>query len=271
MPRRLDFIDVMAKHLPPSSSTLRMLDVGGQAGGRLLELRPDLAVEIASFYVPHWDYATGSIDSVVGYDVLLRPEFLAAVQKVMRPGGRMIIVNSEGVVDHVLVQALESAGLVRILVEPALGRDGVLIRGEKPHKTSDTLARVQQVAEEDAARLDFVSYRGRFVHLLIRQTPNKPVWKLQPDDVIRWQSVAVNVDGVLHLLAFSSLPRAVSFMQPAVLENFIQDVNKVGKFSKEIAQTWDMPILLNPTLESIRPHEVMMIDIDPTTAEAPDE
>lgn len=271
MPRKIDFIDVMAKHLPPSASNLRLLDVGGQVGRRLREMRPDLSVETASFYVPHWDYPPDSVDSVVGYDVLLRFEFLAAAWDLLRSGGRLIVVNPQGAVDQSMVQALESAGLVRILVEPALGRDGVLIRGEKPYTTADTLARVQQVAEEDAARLDFASYRGRFVHLLIRQTPNKPVWKLQPDDVIRWQSVAVNVDGVLHLLAFSSLPRAVSFMQPAVLENFIQDVNKVGKFSKEIAQTWDMPILLNPTLESIRPHEVMMIDIDPTTAEAPDE
>ncbi|MCA9913838.1 MAG: hypothetical protein KC496_10840, partial [Anaerolineae bacterium] len=148
---------------------------------------------------------------------------------------------------------------------------GVLIRGEKPHNTADTLARVQQVAETDAALLDFESYRGRFIHLLVRQTPNKPVWRLLPEDVGRWQVVAVIMQGVPHLLAFSSLPRAVGFMQPAVLQNVIQDVNKVGKFSKSTAQRWEMPLLLNAPLESVDSYEVVLIDIDPTTAEAPDE
>ncbi|MCA9914323.1 MAG: hypothetical protein KC496_13300, partial [Anaerolineae bacterium] len=118
MPSKRSFIDVMVKHLPPSASTLRLLDVGGQAGERLVEMRPDLKVDVASLYVPHWEYPADSVDSVVGYDVLLRPDFLAAVLDVMRPGGRMILVNPHGIVDQALVDALEQVGFVRILVEP---------------------------------------------------------------------------------------------------------------------------------------------------------
>ncbi len=271
MPRKIDFVEAMRKHLPPSASSLRLLDVGGQTGHYLFEQRPDLAIEVASLYVPHWDYPPESIDSVVSYDLLLRPEFLSATFDVMRPGGRMIVVNPEASVDETIVKALEMMGYVRILVEPAVDGEGVLIRGEKPHRTSDTLARVQAVAQADAERLDLATYRGRFVHLLIQQTPNKPVWALQPDEPIQWQAVAVQFNGETHLLAFSSLPRAVGFMQPAVLEGFIRDVNKVGKFSKATAQTWELPVLLNPTLESLRGSEVHSLTVDPDTAEAPDE
>jgi len=271
MLRKADFIEVMAKHLPPSASSLRLLDVGGQVSADLLERRPDLLVEVGSLYTPHWTTPADSIDSVAGYDLLIRPEFLAVALEALRPGGRMIVVNPEGVVDEALVQALEMAGFIRILVEPAVENQGVLIRGEKPHRTSDTLARVQSVAEGDSELLDLDNFKGRFVHLLIQQLPNKPVWRLQPDEMITWNAVAVQIEGVPHLLAFSSLPRAVGFMQPAVLDGFIQNVNKVGKFSKQTASTWELPILLNPTLESVQAYDPVLVTIDPDTAEAPDE
>ena len=52
------------------------------------------------------------------------------------------------------------------------------------------------------------------------------------------------------LLAFSSLPNAVAFMQPAVIAGTIKDVNKVAKFSRATAQDWR--VLINPALDAAR-------------------
>jgi hypothetical protein len=37
-------IAAMAKHLPPSAASLRLVDIGGRAGGILAEMRPDLDI-----------------------------------------------------------------------------------------------------------------------------------------------------------------------------------------------------------------------------------
>jgi hypothetical protein len=268
----IQFVEAMVKHLPPSASELRLLDVGGIMGDKLATLRNDLVVTAASLYVPHWTFPENSVDAVVAYDVLLSDDLLTAVLKVMRPGGRFIVVNPANTVDQAYVQTLENAGYVRILVEPAIyPPSGVLIRGEKTHTTDDTLERVEQVAARDSDTLDLEDFRGRYVHLLIEQTPNKPVWKLAPDEVIIWQAATIERDNQTFLLVFSSLPKAVSFMQAAVMGDFIRDVNKVAKFSKETVRTWTTPLLLNPTLESVQSATVSRILIDPKTAEAPDE
>jgi hypothetical protein len=274
MPATRDFIEVMAKHLPPSASELHLLDVGGVAGTVLHALRQDLQIDTVSMDVSAWDYDPNSVDAVVAYDVLLDDNFLETVLNVMRPGGRLVVVHPVGDVDVAYVETLEQAGYTRILVEAALDETGVLIRGEKEHTTSDTFERVQQVAQQDADTLDLDTYRGRYVHLLVQQTPNKPVWKLADDEQIRWHAVAVqtgdNPDDVA-LLAFSSLPKAVGFMQPAVMQGFVQDVNKVGKFSREVASGWAYAVLVNPTLESVQNLSVTLIEMNPDTAEAPDE
>lgn len=264
-------IEVMLKHLPPSGSALRVLDVGDVSGGVLAQYRADLQIEVASLYSPHWGYAPDSMDAVVAYDWYLGNDFLGAVLRVMRAGGRLIVVQPLGTVQAKHVATLEAAGYIRILVEPAYQGKGLLLRGEKAHTTADTLARVQGVADSDANLLDLDKFRGRYVHLLIRQTPNKPVWKLAPDEKIEWRAAAIEREDTTYLLAFSSLPKSVSFMQPAVLQGIVQDVNKVGKFSKQTAQTWILPVLLNPTLESVQADKIVWLDVDPDTAEAPDE
>ena len=272
MPATRDFIEVMAKHLPPSAAELRLLDVGGVAETTLNDLRGDLDIETASLQVSDWTYGANSVDAVMAYDVLLSEALLKAVLSVMRPGGRFIVVHPAGDVDAAHVETLEQADYTRILVEPALPDGGVLIRGEKAHTTSDTFERVQSVAQRDADRLDLDTFRGRYVHVLVQQTPNKPVWKLADDEAILWHAIAVQTgDDNPALLAFSSLPKAVGFMQPAVMEGFVQDVNKVGKFSRDVAAAWSYDVLVNPTLESVRGLTVTRIQMDPDTAEAPDE
>jgi hypothetical protein len=271
MPTKSQFIEAMAKHLPPSASALCLLDIGGVAGETLLKLRPDLALETASLNLADWHYSPDSFDAVVAYEILLKPDLLEAILVLMRAGGRLIIVNPYAAVDERPLKALESQGYIRILVEPAVEGFGILLRGEKAHQTADTLQRVQDIAQGDSDLLDLATYRGRFLYLLIQQSPNKPVWALSADEPISWKAIAVENAGQSHLLAYSSLPKAVAFMQKAVLEGFIRDVNKMGKFRKETASEWPLPVLLNSSYESLRLNSVRLWEIDPKTAESSDE
>lgn len=279
MPPRLKrlLIEAMAKHLPPSASHLRLLDVESQAGTVLAELRADLDVHAVSGDAAQWSadaLNAGSADSVVAFGALPDGVVLAEALRALRPGGRLIVVDPDGEPEEQWVKALEAAGFTRILVETAAEcplPTGVLMRGEKPHVTDDTLARVQQVAGQDADLLDLANYNGRYLHLLIQETPNKPVWVREADEPIQWQAVAIEREGVAHFLAFSSLPKAVGFMQPAVLDGRIRDINKVAKFSLQTAQTWTVPVLLNPTVSVFDSGALRLLVIDPTTAETPDE
>jgi hypothetical protein len=167
-----------------------------------------------------------------------------------------------------MVAYLSRAGFDRILTERAVQGYGILSRGEKPYTHLSTVERISQTAAldsevaelqvVDSAALDTVS-RGRFVFLLVRQTPNKPQWALKPGEAIRWDAAMVNVvstgsdgQGKPYLLAFTSLPKAVEFMQPAVTSGLIKDINKVAKFDKTVGQRWAAEVLINPTFEVLR-------------------
>jgi hypothetical protein len=141
-----------------------------------------------------------------------------------------------------------------------------LLRGEKPHSDFQTMDRIKQFAD----RYDrLATSTGRYVHLLIRQIPNKPVWALRPGEVVAWHAAAIAGDDVPTLLGFSSLPKAVALMQPAVLQGIIRDVNKVGKFSRATARNWSL--VLNPDLATIAEKTILFVPVDPDLAEAPDE
>lgn len=262
-------IEAMGKHLPPSGATLRLVDIGGRAGAILTEKRADLDVVLTPGQRDSWQLPPNSLDAVVGYGCTLDADLLSAALTSLRPGGRLILLNPNGEPAEALVDTLAAAGYTRILVEPGVETPspaGVLMRGEKPHTEAHTTDRIKQTAGRDAGRR-----AGRYIHLLIQQTPNKPVWKLEPDELIEWQAVAVAGDNETVLLAFSSLPKAVEFMQPAVLAGHIRDVNKVAKFSWDIAKNWPFPMMLNPSDEIFDTERVVMVSIDPQTAEAPDE
>jgi SAM-dependent methyltransferase len=269
----MSYSAAIARHLPPSAATLRLLDLNGQMGASLKAYRADVAPVAVSGDAETWDIPPASMDAVVAFEYVLNPAFLESALAILRPGGRLIVANSRGRVDRTPGQMLEQAGYVRILVEPALeDGTGLLIRGERRHTTDDTLARIQGVAGADAEMIDLATYRGRYVHLLIQQTPNKPVWARADDEPVQWRAVTLQPeDGQPVLLAFSSLPRAVGFMQPAVLAGQIKDVNKVGKFSKQTAATWTLPVLLNPAVAVLEDAGTGLVLVDPATAEAPDE
>lgn len=262
------FIEAMAKHLPPSAAALRLIDVNGAAGDTLSTLRADL--DLVAVNGDQWTLETECADAVVAYGRDLDHDLLGAAMKALRPGGRLVVVNPYGSVDEERVKQLESAGYTRILVETGIEcplPTGVLMRGEKPHVTTDTLERIQLVASKDDEAVDFNDYKGRYIHLLIVQTPNKPVWALSEGETVQWQAVTVNG----AMLAFSSLPKAVAFMQPAVLAGTISGVHKVAKFSKATAQGWTQPVMLNPAPEILVGQTMTLVNIDATTAETPDE
>jgi len=266
-------IESIARHLPPAASQLNLLDINGECGEYLSQFRHDLAVTRAPGYVRDWpDFDDNSFDAITALDYVLNEAFLQKALHLLRPGGRLIVVQSTGQVSDLPGKTLEKAGYVRILVEQASESvGGVLIRGEKVHHTMDTMQRIQSVAGHDADQLDLTTYKGRYVHLLIQQTPNKPAWRLKTDEKIMWQAAALRQGGEEILLAFSSLPKAVSFMQPAVLGGRIHDINKVGKFDKRVAAKWQRNLLLNPTMDVLENGEIVMLLVDHTQAEAPDE
>ncbi len=260
-------IEAMVKHLPPSAARLRLVDVDGATADIVTGLRGD--VEIVA-QMPQ-DLPTHSADAVMALDQALEDGFLAAALAALRPGGRLIIMHSAGDPTAERAATLEAAGYTRILVEVGVEcplPTGVLMRGEKPHTTADTLARVQVAAAQDEDAQSLAAYRGRYVFLLVFQTPNKPVWALAENERVQWQALALADGG---LLAFSSLPKAVAFMQSAIVSGRLSGVNKVAKFSKATAQTWTQPVLLNPSAEALASATTLLVDIDPRTAELPDE
>lgn len=261
-------IEATVKHLPPAGAVLRLLDVNGKAGAVLASLRGDL--EILPVGKPAgWAMETDAVDAVVAYDCPPDAALLRTALNVLRPGGRLIVVSATGQPGDALVKALENAGYVRILVESAIecpSPVGVLMRGEKPHTEERTVNRVRQVAERDD-----LPRAGRYVHLLVSQTPNKPGWEMQPNEAVEWNAVAVSGNNETVLLAFSSLPKALAFMQPAVLSKRIEGVNKIAKYRWDVVHRWSNPVMLNPTDDIVDTNRIVFVPIDPTTAEAPDE
>lgn len=251
----------MAKHLPPSGASLRLLDVGGRTGAILATHRGDL--DIIEGVLPNSGLPADNMDAVAAFDYPFDREFLKHALITLRPGGRFIGVIPSGQVNETWVARLEEAGFTRILVEAALEAGGVLVRGEKPHTEQHTVDRIRQVADRDNG----AGAAGRYIHLLIRQTPNKPVWALKDGEKVEWQAVAL--DGGQVFVAFTSLPKAVAFMQPAIMNGLITDINKVAKFSRETAQYWRL--MVNPTVEMLAGKSITFMPIDPDSAEMPDE
>ncbi|MBI1282023.1 MAG: hypothetical protein GC179_28110 [Anaerolineaceae bacterium] len=262
-------IEAMAKHLPPSGSALRLVDVFGKAALILRELRPDIEIVLSPKKLTRWRIAPDSVDAVAAYDAEPSEDLLKSSMRVLRPGGRLIIMNAQLDPAEAYVKTLESAEYTRILVE--VGAEcplpvGALLRGEKPHTETSTVERVKQVASQDVR-----PRTGRYLHLLVHQTPHKPTWRMTPEDKIEWEAVGVVGDGEVILLTFSSLPKAVEFMQPAVMAGHITNVNKIAKFKWDVVKEWPFPTILNPSDEIFDTQPVAMLQIDPQHAEAADE
>src|SRR5262245_7210964 len=94
-------IQAAAKHLPPSASRLRLLDINGAAGEAMSELRGDLDIITDGDQPDTWTLEPDSLDAVVGAHLLYSTgpnnergaggerftPFLLASLRVLRPGG----------------------------------------------------------------------------------------------------------------------------------------------------------------------------------------
>lgn len=342
-----DSIREMSRHLPPGGATLNVIDAGcgpGNSARQPLEYRPDLRILGLDFSASmlglagragprHADCVAwvqgdvtrlpardNSVDAVTAHSIYYlladRPAFLREALRVLRPGGRLIMLNPaerpypaklllrawrsraaatvlswhaiSRLHDRFTVEQiaahLTEAGFARVLSERAVDSYGILSRGEKPYPNLSTVERIVQtaardVADEnedtlqvmDAAQLG-EAIRGRFVYVLVRQTPDKPAWAMQPGEPIRWQAAMVSAEGEQpYLLAFTSLSKAVEFMQPAVTSGVLHGINKVAKFDIGVAVRWSADVLINPHFESLRASSHfafngVQIDVDPASA-----
>jgi hypothetical protein len=206
------------------------------------------------------------LDAIVGPQAP-EPEALAALGRQLRPGGRLIVTHTAPL--EVLLAALMAAGFVHCLAEPCGAAN--LYRGERPPEGSSRERLQTLSASADAALnvgpanlrapaalaltiTDRQSLTGPYLFLLITQTPNKPAWKLGPGERLAWRAhTALHPSNAAPvLLAFSSLVKAVAFMQSAILARAVAGVNKVGKFPASAAQAWAAPLTLNPDFETVR-------------------
>ena len=103
-------IEAMAKHLPPSASTLRLVDVGGAVGEVLLERRADL--DVIAVAGDTWDLDDNSLDAVTAYGTTLERGLLRMALRALRPGGRLIVVDPHGESDAEQVRTLEEVGKI---------------------------------------------------------------------------------------------------------------------------------------------------------------
>lgn len=249
---------------------MRVLDIGGRCAAVLPSLRADIALTVA--LPSELEGLSAESDAIIAIDQAWSAPLLVRVHELLRAGGRFIALDTTSRPSRYWVQLLESAGFTRILVE-ALSEDGtgLLVRGERPHTTADTHARIQVAAHQDHDGLDLRGYRGPYVYLLVRQTPNKPVWQLASDEDIVWQAVVWGAGEDAPLLAFTSLPKAVGFMQKAVVGGYIRDVNKMAKYRREILLDWARGVLLNPEPSALGDALLTLTPINRALAEAPDE
>ena len=238
----LDF----AKHLPPSAELPRVLALDDAT-------RDSLPAAIELFTSP-LGVAAESLDAIVG---LAPPDRVADLSRLLRPGGRLILAHTAN--PETLLNSLTLAGLIHCLTESENGL--VLYRGERP-----PLERLQSLKSPVSG------LQSPFLFLLITQTPNKPAWRLVPGEKIEWRALTVLNAGQPTLLAFTSLVKAVAFLQKAVLAKRIIGVNKIGKFSASAASTWELLLLVNPDYESVKSGTLgPAFEVDPGTAIAGDE
>ena len=256
---------VFARHLPPSAGLPRVLALEPQTAAELGDLAE---VTLAS---------ADAQPAAVRYDAIAgraAPDGLAKLAQQLRPGGRLILAHAGQA--EALLGALLEAGLIHCLVEPA--GETTLYRGERPPEGSP-LERVQAAAgpadEAGPASRGALALTGAdglktpYVFLLVAQSPNKPAWKLAPDEPVTWRAVTLlpPSGGGTVLLAFSSLLKAVAFMQKAVLAGAMAGVNKIGKFPAQAARGWPLPLALNPSFEAVSGLEPgPAIELDPRAA-----
>ncbi len=266
MPELSDITQLILKHLPPSADLPRVRPLDDRSARWCLAL--DRHGSIIST-------ADQSADATVASDIA----HVQAAAISLRPNGRAIflIPNTEGIVTESILEALTSNDLTRILTESVLDHTFILARGERPtdqERTTDriaTIARIESTSIE-ILKLDQAAKNYPHLHLLVKQQPPSRGWAdMQPGTT--WEALTLH-DGHSNqslLIAFTSLVKAVAFMQPAVLAGAIHDVNKIPRFDTERMIGGQHPLIINPVFERLREDhrfnfDSPAIEIDPAVA-----
>ncbi len=266
MPELVDIVTLILKHLPPSASlpNVRACDERGRRWSMALERQG---------YITLADQRP--FDGVIASDIA----FAAEAAALLRPNGRAIflIPNTEDVTGEALADALASAGFVRALTETVLDNAYVLARGERPTeqiRTTDRIAAIAQVSTGAVTVIELEEAERQYwsLHLLVRQHPPSRSWDdRQPNT--SWQAITVRDDKTdrVVLLAFTSLVKAVTFLQPAVLARAIQNVNKLPRYEMKHFRQWNVPLIVNPVFEALREDsrfvfDAPLLEVDPLGA-----
>ena len=115
---------------------------------------------------------------------------------------------------------------------------------------------------------------ARSLVLWIRQSPNKPTWRLETGERRVWEAARLiaPASGQPAVLAFTSLVKAVAFMQPAVLAGMLTGINKTGRYAAEQVAAWNLPVIVNPAFEDWRNASAgEPVIVDPAQAQASEE
>ncbi len=280
MPILTSSVHEIARQLPPSGTNLQLLDISVVPEGRdfLAMHRPDVQIKLGD--VTDLTYVANhpSYDAILAIGLALTIQQLSALHRWLRPGGRIIMFDQRFLTPTDAAHALTRVGFVRVLAERL--PDGILYRGEYPYDGNlSTQERVSIGAGPPSitgiiSSSEIEATTGRYVLVLVRQTPNLPAWRLEPDTPVLWHLAALETEQHPTLvLAFSALPKAVAWMQHAVLNGFLPDIHKIVKFSKTTAAQWRLPLLLNPNFEQVLglAKSVQFIVVDHQTAELADE
>lgn len=290
-----DIVPEMIRHLPPSSApmTILVIENGHHAIAAIIQLhRSDARIvnalgkdfEAVLLNLAKKALGVASFDAVLLYKIgtpLLVEPLAAKLFSLLRAGGRLIAFDEADKTPQAAAESLQGAGFVRVLGE-LLAPGSILYRGEVPYEASlSTLGRVAISAQKDVATAHIIggaaiqALKGSYLFIPVHQTPNKPVWRLAPGETIEWMAVPVeHQSGRGAILAFTSLPKAVQFLQHVLPKNSALDIQKIPKFSKVVVATWPFALALNIEPDSFG-HEYQLsqqiVYLDPASAETPDE
>ncbi len=258
---------MFAPHLPPSAALPIVLALDPQAEAALASYveggsglgEPGQAVSAPA--------EARNVDAILA---CRWPEDLAASRDRLRPGGRLIVLlsNTTSELDHGerRLAELNHHGYIHCLIE-SLPDGGWLCRGERPpiHSGGQRLGGLTSSIEAGSARALVV---------LVKQSPNKPTWRLEPGERRVWEAARLidPATGQPALLAFTSLVKAVAFMQLAVLAGLLTGINKTGRYTLEQIESWGLPVVVNPAFEDWRNASVAEpVRIDPAQSLASEE
>jgi hypothetical protein len=265
MPELLDLTQLILKHLPPSADLPRVRPLDDRSARWCLAL--DRQGSIISVDDSEVDAAVAS--------------GIAHVQDAatsLRPNGRAIflIPNTEGIATESIVEALTANDLTRILIESVLDHTFILARGERPtdqERTTDRIATIARIESEAIEILAIDQAAQRYLHLqvLVKQQPPSRGWAdMQPNTT--WEALTIqDADSDQFLLvAFTSLVKAVAFLQPAVLADVVHGINKMPRFETERI-IGGQYFIINPVFEALRENQRFNFDspmfkIDPFLA-----